>query len=194
MSMSNPTAPVPGERTGNGSTAGPILYVPGPGNGFLITVDTLLCITRVVNIRETTGQLLCRLEPAVAGDGMNQVRVRAYLPTGALAAASIQAAAPINDHGTAAIKAAAPAANHTHFIDLAIDAGAANLVETAGVLGVAGGAVGVTGIRNALHVYGAGAVVPHTWATGALVPAVPASECGGINLAAYVFQAEVKGF
>ena len=85
MSMSNLTAPVLGEKPGVGTVAGPAPavggYVGGVGGGFLIPVDTLLCVTRVVDVHERTGRLKVMLEPAIVGDGMNQVRVRVYNPT-----------------------------------------------------------------------------------------------------------------
>ena len=157
MSMSNITAPVPGEKPGFGSTAGPNPYVPGGGNGFLIPIDTLLGVTRIVSVRESTGRLQVKLEAAIAGDGMNQVRVRVFNPTS------------IHAHDLASQGAGAPPAN----------------------------ALGLSVGLNSLEDAGAAIIhtVPGGGATGEpYTPGVPGTECLGVDLRLFTFQAEVRGF
>ena len=170
------------------------------GTGFVIAADNLLCVTRVVSVRERTGRLLCQLAPAVAGDLLNQVRIRVNYPhhshlSSAIHSALMLAAAVPTSHPVVNIKAALVPLDHLHTISLANNMGVPNVVETLGALGVAGGRAGNTGIQGTPHLYDVGADVVHAAWTG-VVATVPAGseECPGIDLSTYIFDLEAAGF
>jgi hypothetical protein len=199
MSMSDLNAPVSGERRGYGTTVGPTPYVPGAGAGFLIAVNQVNYINRVISARERSGSLLVCVSPVVVGDRGNQVRVRAYYPhhshlqaevrTSLRAAAippadhpavDIQNAVAVSNHAAAGVQTALGIAAHAHaFISQGMAAPptvpmgwdvAFTQLTDAGAAALHTFAGGAaTGVQNATNAYGAGAPLVHAYGAGAPV-------------------------